>query len=556
MKRKERRMGFALIDDRVPIPKIELLMNNQSQNDISSLDLELNLDEFDVERETLKSSISDAFNRETIDDELPHLLQEYRKKYGSDLFWKLSSFDLAELMHDPKTMGKLLPLLQEEPLSSLYNKVNVARYFYARGDHEGALEELKSVTNLEDTEEALIYLHLRGVTAFVLHDYRQAVKFLEDLLLDVEDEQAKALAGISYLYIGDRKRAAEYLEPYALPDHPLGVEWFYHILLNFEELEIIQNDAFPPKLYAALEEIGFGFLSSSLSLEQLEEIVARYPTFLLPRLEKIAQDHPHLEIPAYFAGRAAIALNKTQLARRWWRKVVTLPIGEDPSLEEKGNNPVTLKLLSLSLLQYSSSVETRYCKSYWVWAEEHHNDTTIIDLIGFCGMSETSNQLITKMLNEDQLPIPTDVHQTRTLHTGLLWYYFRLNDDLSTLDQAKFLYENHLIVDAYTLWIVAWIFFYFSEDDFELSEDPNHYQDIHLYLIDQLIALEYDLRKNRDEKVVSRLTKLQNLHKGESHFDWDIFDSFIPIFFHDIQDNRKLVTVMEKLFFFDDLDED
>lgn len=512
-------------------------MNNQSQNDISTLDLD-DLDNFDLEQETLKSCISDAFNRE-IDEELPHLLQQYLKKYGSDLFWKLSSFDLAELVHDIPMMEKLLPLLEEEPLSPLYKKVNVARYFYAKGDHEGALEELKSITNLEDNEEALIYLHLRGVTAFVLHDYKQAVKFLEDLLLDVKDEQAIALAGISYLHLGNEKRALEYLAPLALSNHPKGAQWFYELLLNFDELDIIDYPAFPSKLYAALEEDGFGFLSNFLGLEQLEELVKHYPALLLPKLEKMATAHPNLEIPAYFAGRSAFFLNKIQLARRWLRKVVTLPIGQDSSLEEKEINPVTLKLLSLSLLQYSSAVESRYCKAYWIWAEDHHNESTIIDLIGFCGMSESSNHLLTQLMNEDQLPSPKDLHQTRTLHTGLLWYYFRLNDDLSTLEQAQYLYEHHLIVDAYTLWIIAWIFFYFSEDDFEMSEDPNHYQTYYLYLIDQLIALEYDLRKDRHSKVTDRIKKLEAMRIEKDDFEWEIFDSFMPLFMNDLERNSS-----------------
>lgn len=500
-------------------------MNDQSTYDPYDLD---NEEDLDVEQEALRTQIMEGFP-DQIDDEVPALLETYRKKYGSDLFWQLSSFDLAEAHQDFKTMGKILPLMREEGLSPVTFQVNSARYFYTKGDFEGAMEELKPITNLEDNEEALMYLNMRGVVAFVLQDYSEAVRCLEDMLLDIKDDQALAMAGLSYVHLGNAQRAREYLLPFATKNHPLGIMWLYEFILTFEQLDLLKDPNFPQELYARLEEEGFGFLFSTFGLEQLEEIVQHDPDFFLPILEKLAKAYPNLEVPAYFAGLSAYLLQDLPKARRWFRKVLLMPIGEDSTFQTAHYSSVFLKLICLDYLSYSAPVESRYCRDFWKWADEHHEESAIIDLIRFCGRSESSYTVITSMLNEDQLPVPNNALEAIKLHTGLLWYYYRLNDILSALEQAKHLYKHQMINDAFTLWLVGWIFFYFDHDSFVVNNDPHHYESLDTFIIDQLIALEYDLRNGEYDHAMTRLRTLESLHNSEDSEAWHLFDSLLPL---------------------------
>lgn len=526
-------------------------MNDQSDYDLYPLEDE---EELDVEREALRSQIMEDFAGHT-EEGIPALLKTYHQKYGSDLFWQLSSFDLAEMHQDYKTMAKILPLLREEDISPVVLQVHTARYFYTKGDFEGAMEELKLITEseLEDNEEALMYLNMRGVVAFALEDYKEAVRCLEDMLLDIQDDQALAMAGFSYLHLGHVERAREYLLPFTTKDHTLGSMWLFEFAITFDQLELLKDSNFPCEIYKQIEDENFGFLSSKYPLEQLEELINRYSGFFLPILEKLAKRHPESELLAYFAGQAALMTLDISVARKWFRKVLTLPFGQDTWMNaaHQKYSKLFLKLICLDHLNYSPAVESRYCREFWIWADEHHEESSIIDLIRFCGMSDSSHNVIKRMLNEDQMPVPSNLMEAQRLHTGLLWYYFRVEDPLSALEQAQYLYKHHMIQDAFTLWIIAWVFFYCEEDSFMVNNNPNKYDSLEAFIIDQLIALEYDLRNEDDDHAFARLRNLESLHTAGDSEEWDLFDTFLPIVQINLEDRpvlQKYIRHLMKLF--------
>ncbi len=198
-------------------------------------------------------------------------------------------------------------------------------------------------------------------------------------------------------------------------------------------------------------------------------------------------------------------------------------------------------------MHYSPPVESRYCREFWVWADEHHEESSIIDLIRFCGMSDSSHTVIKRMLNEDQMPVPNNLIEAQRLHTGLLWYYFRVQDPLSALEQARYLYKHQMINDAFTLWVIAWVFFYCEEDSFMVNNNPKKYDSLEAFIIDQLIALEYDLRNEKDDQALARLRQLESLHSLDDSEEWHLFDVFLPIIHMDLENRPTLQEYIHHL---------
>ena len=78
-----------------------------------------------------------------------------------------------------------------------------------------------------------------------------------------------------------------------------------------------------------------------------------------------------------------------------------------------------------------------------------------------------------------------------------------------------------------------------------------NYDSLESFIIDQLIALEYDLRNEDDDHAFARLRNLESLHSAEDSEDWDLFDSFLPIVQINLEDRpalQKYIRHLMKLF--------
>lgn len=84
-----------------------------------------------------------------------------------------------------------------------------------------------------------------------------------------------------------------------------------------------------------------------------------------------------------------------------------------------------------------------------------------------------------------------------------------------------------------------------------VNNNPNKYDSLEAFIIDQLIALEYDLRNEDDDHAFARLRNLESLHTAGDSEEWDLFDTFLPIVQINLEDRpvlQKYIRHLMKLF--------
>lgn len=496
--------------------KGEILMSDSEQFELEK--------DTEQEMDSLKAQILDAFSMGSANGEVQSLLDDYESRFGKDLFWKMMAFDLAEMARDVEEMKSLAVLMEDEPLGPVIHAVNIARIAYCQEDYQGAMQALNEVDSLEDNEESLVYLHLKGIVAFALKDYRLAAQCMEDVMLDVEDEQVAGITGICYLRLSDGKRAQEYLDRMIEQNHDEDYGWLYDLLVSFGEFDIVLNPLFPRSVRLLLEL--HYVTDAGLSLDQFEEAILSDPAAFLPALTQLSENMPAAILSCYFLAVAYDALGDEKNARKWFRKTLRLSI-EHPESDEQSAPFLHLKLQSLERLNYSRQIQIRYLREFW---DAPTTDSSgRIDLILYASIHEY-HALLRDWVNSGSLPECETAEDIRKLHNALLYYYYQTNALCEAYDEACFLYENELLVDVMSILICAFLFRLFNYGGLRQNAKESDFTSLSGYVIDQLIEMEQLRLDDRADELKARLHQLYQERRSRTEPEWEFFDEFLKVF--------------------------
>lgn len=511
---------------------------NSVNSDLMEFDPDMNL-----EQESLRSRILDAVMDGADEEAVRAMLDDYEQQYGQDLFWKMTSFDQAEVNHDLSEMKRMLDLMETEDISKTMRHVCAARVCYCQEDFEGALAELNQVETLEDNEESLVFLHLKGLICYGLKRYEEAAACMEDIMLDVEDEQVAGITGICYLHLGKTDRAREYLDKMTSKDAPGSYDWLYELLSNFNDLKIIEHPAFPEEVRKAIQSMFYS--DASLAVTDMEDMIADNPGVFLPVLKEMAKcDLPDPEVIYYLLGICYNQLDREKEARKWLRKALRQPITQPSRLLEPGTSTLQIRLLALSLLNYSAPVQLRYCREFM--HNEFVSSSDLIDLI-FFGAFSSLPRLVEDILSEDGVPVTEDSFEERKLHHALLYHFYTTGQMRAAMPQAQLLYKDGTLIDPVSILITAYLFWIFGEPRPEASTKRDDYVNLRLYLIDQLITLE---QMRLDDNVTGFRRKIIRMYQERKNDDdpgWEIFDDFSELMVNELDNNPKMRSAAREM---------
>ncbi len=500
-------------------------------NDLMALDPDFNL-----EQESFRARILDAVMDGADEETIRTMLDDYEEQYGQDLFWKMTTFDQAEVSHDVEEMKQMYELMENEDVSTTMRHICGARIRYCQNDFEGALEELAQVENLEDNEESLIYLHLKGLICYGLKRFDQAASCLEDIMLDVDDDQVAGITGICYLHLGKIERAREYLEQMEAKNSEGSYGWLYELLTSFDDIEIIQNPAFPESARKEIQEMiheDFG-----LSIMQMEDIVNQAPDAFLPVLLGMVKEGMDDEEAIYYLiGTCYSHLGDDKEARKWYRKALRTPLPDHTLEKEAERSAIEIRLLSLSLLEYSKPVQMRYCREFLHYPNVSQSD--LCDLILYGALNHL-NALVAEILSEKGRPHPDNSIDARKLHHALMYYYYSNGKLYEALSEARIMYQKGLLIDVLSILMTAYLFWVFGEPRPDASTKAEDYDSLEHYLIDQLITLEQMRLDNNASGFRRKIRRMYEERKNQSDPEWGMLDDFSRTILNDLEENPSM----------------
>lgn len=500
--------------------------------------------EADQEMESLKARILDLFAQSPDDPLVRESLDDYEQTYGKDLFWKLISFDLAEVEHDIDGMKALEAMMADEPIGDIMKALNAARIAYSEEDYPRAMEELNQASPMSDSEEDLIYLHLRGIVAFALKDYKESARCMEDVMLDMNDEQIAGITGLCYLRLGDEERAKEYLERMLEDNRSEDYGWLYDLLTTFHEFDIISHPVFPEKVRVLLEmqyidEVGF-------SIGRFEEAIQENPEKFVPVLATLAEQMPDHEMPVFFLGVCLDAAGDSRGARKMYRRTLRMPASRESWMDSQVQSQLTLKLQALNRLDYSRQVQLRYLREFWQAAEEAHDDASQIDIILYAALSEL-NGFLKEVIDPKNMPVCRNIYDERKLHNALLFFYYQIDAVYLAYEQAEYLYANKLLTEVLAILVTAFLFEVYEYEGMEIRDAMESYESINEYLVDHLIELEQLRLEEKTEQLRKRLKQLYRQRQNQPDPDWMLFDDFLRIFHSDLGRSKNMQPVIRDI---------
>ena len=176
-------------------------------------------------------------------------LDTYHRQYEKDDFYYLAYSDVLFAMglYNDVIETMLECIDQGYEASIVYERL--ADAYIALFQFQEALHWLHQCDLETDSQEGLHNLFSLGHCYMQLEDYKQAVSYFEDVLLDSDSNQAKFNAAVCYWNIGKQKRAIEYFDDLVYNQYFmmqvcmfLGKQEDYNLLLHY--LSYIQDPFF------------------------------------------------------------------------------------------------------------------------------------------------------------------------------------------------------------------------------------------------------------------------------------------------------------------------
>lgn len=293
----------------------------------------------------LQEKIVDLIENDLTEEAL-EALDLYQKQYEKDDFYYLAYsdvlfamglfYDVISTMQDCIHAGYAASIVYER----------IADAYIAVYDYAQALEWLLKCDLETESEEGLHNLFSLGLCYMELQDYKKAVSYFEDVLLDSDSPQAKLKAAMCYWLIGRRKRAIEYFDELAYDQAMamqicmfLGKQDDYELLLHY--LTQVQDPNFIP-----IQKIEYFIYH-----KQYEEAIE----LLLELLE----EDPNVYLYTVLADTYK-ELGNEKVAIYYYRKAVNTENG----YETEPRKIVGLYLYALERAHYALSSNRKYLKTY------------------------------------------------------------------------------------------------------------------------------------------------------------------------------------------------
>lgn len=508
------------------------------------MDEMMNMPEMDPQ-EAIQQVILNAFTNSVPVEEILDMLQDYQNQFGSDMFWKMTSFDAAELTHDTDRMKMLLDSFETEDMPPIVRAISQARIDFILEDYRNAFDTLNAITSLEDSEEALMYLHIKGICAFALKDYATAVQCVEDVLMDYDDNQMTAFAAISYLHLGKNDRAKEYFDHLEENFQETDSQWLYDLIMHFHELDVIYQTEFPSALYKKLKEEADSELNASVySLEEMiRENPDRYSDLISTRLEK----NPDSHILNYLQG----VLDETDMnileAQKHYRKALTTACTAEKDASMKAAN-LEVRLFALDKLNYTPQTTRRHLRK--MIEELADCDSCLIDLIAYCAL-ENHPAVLDEIFRNHPMPSPRCSGEVNKLEDGMMAWMLNLREYRDAFDLACESYKNH-VHDLYFIMATGYLFSIFQPNfrcEFGCEEE---YGEFSRYLQDQIIRCEIGRYRHTKAFAAGLERLLERLKKdsGTSTLldEWTLFFNYVARITEEISVHPRLQHFLGDLY--------
>lgn len=273
-------------------------------------------------------------------------LDQYLNKYGKDDFYYLA---ISDVLYGMELYDQVIDMMHQCMDAGYESSIvfeRLADAYIAKEDYDSALLWLKQCDFGTDNEEGLHNLFSLGVCYMQKEDYKRAVSYFEDVLLDSDSLQATLKAGMCYWNLGKQKRALEYFDKCLVDQDTLkevclflSVQDDYDVLEHY--LSYLNNRDF-----ALLHEIEFHIYhhnhqkAVNLLLELLEN---DQNVYLYTILADTYQQ-----------------MNESALAQTYYRKA----IHTENEMENQADHIIGLYLYALNHTNYSVTTTRKYLKKY------------------------------------------------------------------------------------------------------------------------------------------------------------------------------------------------
>lgn len=492
---------------------------------------------FDAElpQEKMQADILHAFSEDDKLKDVAEMLEEYKDLYGKDIFWKLSSFDLAEVHKDTATMHSIVEDLDSDEVGPVMLAILQSRIYFLTEDYSLAWEILNQIQGLEDTEEALMFLHLKGICAFALEDYKAAVSSLEDVLMDFDDFQMRSYCALAYLQLQKNERAEEYLEIIDQQAEEEDLRWLVEMMSHFGQLPLIDQEGFPEHLRQRL----LAFLPEQLpDKEDVEELVRNNPEVVAGALGEMLQERPEDHPTNYFYGLAMEELGKEKMARKHYRKALLARFAADLDPSEQ-LLAMEVRLAALDRLSYSRQVVIKYLRQ--LNEEVPLFTSSLVLLLGYCAKEELWD-IINEIFEEHGYPEDAQGDDLLKLENIYIAHLMNQDDYESAYQIASAVYHRH-IGDLYYLIHVSQLVAVFDpgfEPEFKRIEQADTFD---AYLFDWLLAMESRRILGDMKKFSSYANKLYKVFQSEfEQSDVPLHDwKNMILYFHFVQDTLRTI---------------
>lgn len=139
-------------------------------------------------------------------------LEEYLTGYGANEFYYFSLSDIYLAHKDYENTIELMDSALEDGIENdlLYERYGDA--FYGLQNYELALQWFLKCDLKDDNPNLLHTVYMIGLCYFLLEDYKDAIQYFEDVLLEIESQEAFYNCAVAYLYVNKPKRACEYFD--------------------------------------------------------------------------------------------------------------------------------------------------------------------------------------------------------------------------------------------------------------------------------------------------------------------------------------------------------
>lgn len=486
-------------------------------------------DDFDnelTEQEDLQFRITEAVADGDDVQEVHQMLSHYEELYGQDLFWKQTRFDLAEVEKDPKRMSEILSMFDPDEVDPLMMEMNRARVSFLFGEYQEAMDALNHIGSLDDSEEALMFLHLKAYCALALHDYKLAANCMEDVLLDFNDTQSLVVCALAYLAMGDHERAESYLKPALERMDDGDLEWMVSFMISFELTDLLEDPVFPNaarQMY--LEELEE---NSGISLHSVEMLIDNRPEVILSFIHEELDDHEINSVTQYLTALCYEKLNDEKMAKKYFRKCLRTPFPQDAT-EEDYREILPLKLISLERLGMSDKASENAVMDLFEQTRKYPD--CLLDLISYCGIHHYMDCLETILMEE---PLPeTTTDKDEFMLKDALMEFLMSHDELSpAVDLAFSMYGRrddlmYLLKFAYLCSFADEKVDFPDVDSVEAGPaDPG----------DFVLRLHIEMLLDHRDSFVKHYKKALREKRYRPDEDWSCLDDYLNIFQEDIAD--------------------